>query len=50
MDVGVEVLGPLVEYLRLRREYNGPVFVEQPQVRYGEREWERILEGVKAKK
>lgn len=49
LDVGVEVLGPLCEYLRLRREYAGPVFVEQPQVRYGDEEWRRIV-GAKAQK
>jgi hypothetical protein len=43
LDVGVEVLGPLCEYLRLRREYAGPVFVEQPQVRYGGEEWGKIV-------
>ncbi|KAF1356064.1 hypothetical protein EJ07DRAFT_130339 [Lizonia empirigonia] len=36
LDVDTSVLGPLVEYLRLRGEYEGPVFVEQPQERWGE--------------
>lgn len=45
LDVGPAVLGPVVRYLGLRREYAGPVFVEQPQERYGEEEWERLSGG-----
>lgn len=50
LDVGVGVLGPLVKYLRLRREYNGPVFVEQPQERYGEEQRRGIVDGSGARK
>ncbi|KAJ4332462.1 hypothetical protein N0V95_009656 [Ascochyta clinopodiicola] len=45
LDVDPSVLGPLVEYLRLRCEYEGPVFVEQPQERWDEAEAMRILDG-----
>ncbi|KAF1974145.1 hypothetical protein BU23DRAFT_638189 [Bimuria novae-zelandiae CBS 107.79] len=31
MDVQADVLKPLKEYLALRTEYRGPIFVEQPQ-------------------
>ncbi|PSN71702.1 hypothetical protein BS50DRAFT_484673 [Corynespora cassiicola Philippines] len=46
VDVDTTVLGPVVEYLDLRASYEGPVFVEQPQKRYGETEWVRILRPV----
>ena len=38
LDVDTSVLGPVVEYLRLRSEYEGLVFVEQPQEWKGEAE------------
>jgi hypothetical protein len=34
------------DYANLRAEYDGPVFVEQPQERYTEEEWKAIMEGV----
>jgi hypothetical protein len=37
------MLGPILEYAKLRAEYAGPVFVEQPQERYTEDEWAKIL-------
>ncbi|KAF3002586.1 hypothetical protein E8E13_008260 [Curvularia kusanoi] len=43
LDIDVDALGPLAEYLRLRAEYRGPVFVEQPQKRYTEEEWKEII-------
>lgn len=43
LDVDAGVLGPVVEYLRLRREYDGPVFVEQPQERYSQEKWKLLL-------
>lgn len=45
LDVEPSVLGPVVEYLGLRREYAGPVFVGQPQEWYG-KEWKKLLGGV----
>jgi hypothetical protein len=39
LDVDTGTLGPALEYARLRAEYAGPVFVEQPQERYMEQEW-----------
>jgi hypothetical protein len=44
LDVDTTVLEPLVEYLRLRVEYEGPVFVEQPQERWGDVGWKAVLE------
>jgi hypothetical protein len=38
LDVDPSALGPVILYLKLRSEYEGPVFVEQPQKRYGEQE------------
>lgn len=43
LDVGPDVLGPLVRYLRLKREWEGSVFVEQPQERYELWEWEKMM-------
>ncbi|KZM20284.1 uncharacterized protein EKO05_0003692 [Ascochyta rabiei] len=43
LDVDTSVLGPLVNYLRLRSEYEGPVFVEQPQEQWEGTELLRIL-------
>jgi hypothetical protein len=39
LDVDTRALGPVMEYARLRAEYAGPVFVEQPQECYTEKEW-----------
>jgi hypothetical protein len=39
MDVDTTTLRPVMEYARLKKEYHGPVFVEQPQERYTEKEW-----------
>jgi hypothetical protein len=39
LNVDTGTLGPILEYARLRTEYAGPVFVEQPQERYMEQEW-----------
>ncbi|KAF9692203.1 hypothetical protein EKO04_009956 [Ascochyta lentis] len=45
LDVDTSVLGPLRDYLRLRCEYDGPVFVEQPQERWEQADLMRILGG-----
>ncbi|KAH7079836.1 hypothetical protein BKA63DRAFT_590055 [Paraphoma chrysanthemicola] len=45
VNVDTRALGPVVEYARLRGEYAGVVVVEQPQVRWTEEEWRRIVEG-----
>jgi hypothetical protein len=42
MDVDTRVLGPVVEYAKLREDYRGPVVVEQPQERWTKEEWERV--------
>lgn len=47
LDVDPGALGPVVQYLKLRSEYDGPVFVEQPQKRYSEAEWKELLGGLK---
>jgi hypothetical protein len=39
LDVDTGTLNPVLEYARLRAEYAGPVFVEQPQEDYEERAW-----------
>ncbi|KAH6643047.1 hypothetical protein C7974DRAFT_302274 [Boeremia exigua] len=43
LDIQVGALRPVVEYLRLRSEYRGLIFVEQPQEQYGEEEWKKLL-------
>lgn len=43
LDFDTSGLGPVLEYLKLRMEYGGPVFVEQPQERYSEEEWKKLL-------
>lgn len=43
LDVGPGVLGPVREYFALRRNYRGPVFVEQPQEMYEEEVWKRFM-------
>ncbi|CAE7219962.1 zf-MYND domain containing protein [Pyrenophora teres f. teres] len=43
LDVDTTVFRALAEYVGLWREYQGPVFVEQPQERYGEEELRRML-------
>lgn len=43
LDADTRMLGPILEYAKLRAEYAGPVFVEQPQERYTEDEWAKIL-------
>lgn len=45
LDVDTGALRPLMEYLRLRKEYVGPVFVEQPQERWSEGELKKVLDG-----
>jgi hypothetical protein len=42
LDIDTTALGPILEYARLRKEYGGPVFVEQPQERYTEEQWGEI--------
>jgi hypothetical protein len=42
LNVDTTTLGPVVEYAKLRAEYNGPMFVEQPQERYTEEQWKTI--------
>ncbi|KAF1914136.1 hypothetical protein BDU57DRAFT_518946 [Ampelomyces quisqualis] len=42
LDADTRLLGPVLDYARLRAEYAGPVFVEQPQERYTEEDWARI--------
>jgi hypothetical protein len=43
LDVDTGTLGPVLEYAKLRAEYEGPIFVEQPQERYTEDEWKGIV-------
>lgn len=43
LDVDTTTLGALMRYARLRAEYEGPVFVEQPQVRYEKEMWESFM-------
>ncbi|KAF1924832.1 uncharacterized protein M421DRAFT_95167 [Didymella exigua CBS 183.55] len=45
-DIDPSVLGPVVDYLRLRSEYEGLAFVEQPQEWYSE-EWKKLLGGAR---
>lgn len=47
LDIDAGLLGSLVEYLKLRVEYGGPIFVEQPQKQYTEAEWKQLLAEVK---
>jgi hypothetical protein len=42
LNVDTTALGPVVEYAKLRAEYSGPIFVEQPQERYTEEQWKAI--------
>lgn len=46
LDADTTTLGPVVQYAKLRTEYGGPVFVEQPQERYEEGEWKRFMGGL----
>jgi hypothetical protein len=39
VDVDTRVLGPVVEYARLREEYQGVIVVEQPQERWTAEDW-----------
>jgi hypothetical protein len=39
LDVDTGTLNPVLEYAKLRAEYVGPVFVEQPQEKYEEQAW-----------
>lgn len=43
LDIDTRALGAVVSYARLRAEYEGPVFVEQPQERWGEDVWKAVL-------
>jgi hypothetical protein len=43
LDVDTTALGPVRDYAKLRAEYDGPVFVEQPQERYTEEAWAAIM-------
>ncbi|KAF1851403.1 uncharacterized protein K460DRAFT_351329 [Cucurbitaria berberidis CBS 394.84] len=43
LDVDTTILGALREYAKLREEYHGPIFVEQPQHRYSDEEWKKIV-------
>jgi hypothetical protein len=45
LNVDTATLGPVRDYAKLRAEYDGPIFVEQPQERYAEEEWKAIMEG-----
>lgn len=45
LDIDPSVLGPVVQYLALRSEYEGPAFFEQPQKRYSEQEWKDLSGG-----
>lgn len=45
LDVDTTILGALKEYAKLREEYDGPIFVEQPQIRYSEEEWKVFMAG-----
>ena len=43
LDVDTTILSPVLEYARLRADYVGPIFVEQPQERYTEEEWNDVM-------
>ncbi|EDU47482.1 MYND finger [Pyrenophora tritici-repentis] len=43
LDIDTTVLRALSEYVGVWREYQGPVFIEQPQEKYEEKELRRIL-------
>lgn len=43
LDVDTTTLEPVVEYAKLRADYKGPIFVEQPQERYTEEQWKGIM-------
>ncbi|KAF1832595.1 hypothetical protein BDW02DRAFT_502684 [Decorospora gaudefroyi] len=43
LDVDTTIMRPLMQYVELRREYDGPIFVEQPQKRYTKGEWKAIM-------
>ncbi|KAL6705951.1 hypothetical protein ACN47E_006230 [Coniothyrium glycines] len=43
LDADTTTLRAVLEYAKLRAEYDGPVFVEQPQDRYTETAWREIL-------
>jgi hypothetical protein len=43
LDVDTATLAPVRDYAKLRVEYGGPIFVEQPQERYTEEEWTSIV-------
>jgi hypothetical protein len=43
LDVDTATLAPVRDYAKLRAEYEGPIFVEQPQERYTEEEWTSIV-------
>lgn len=49
LDVDTRVLGPVLAYAKLRAEYVGPVFVEQPQDWYTAEEWAKIVKEAAAK-
>jgi hypothetical protein len=42
-NIDTTALGPVLEYGKLRDECKGPIFVEQPQERYTEKEAESLL-------
>ncbi|KAI4925900.1 uncharacterized protein J4E92_006636 [Alternaria infectoria] len=43
LNADASIMRPLMEYVQLLREYDGPKFVEQPQRRYTEAELEIIM-------
>lgn len=45
LDADTTILPALVDYVALWAQYDGPMFVEQPQERYTMEEWERIKKG-----
>ncbi|KAL1795061.1 hypothetical protein ACET3X_006877 [Alternaria dauci] len=43
LNVDTTIMGPLAEYVKFCREYDGPKFIEQPQQRYTKAELEDMI-------
>ncbi|CAG5172686.1 uncharacterized protein ALTATR162_LOCUS7508 [Alternaria atra] len=43
LNVDTTIMGPLMDYVKLCHEYDGPKFIEQPQQRYTKSELEDIM-------
>lgn len=42
LNIDTKALGPVLEYATLRKDYNGPIVVEQPQRRWTDEEWKEV--------